>query len=80
MANENVSLHTAVLDGKRIAYASSTVFRVEVGKGKRQSYKPRYTFTGNLGQAVFYYAGINIGNGYKKRLTMNGQVLARAWS
>jgi len=73
---------TATLNGKRIAYTDQTEFLVEVGHG-RGAYKPRYSFTGNLGQAVFHFNCINIGRGYKKRLTMvgaNKPTLARAFS
>jgi hypothetical protein len=74
-----VTLHTATLDGKQIAFSSETEFLVQVGKGKG-AYKTRYRFVGNIGQAVGYYRGINSGNGYKKRLVswaMNKPVLAR---
>lgn len=74
--------HTAILDGKKIAYSDATEFLVQVGKG-RGSYKTRYSFTGNLAQAVAHYRGINIGNGFKKRLyapAMNKPLLARAFS
>ena len=64
-----MEIKTAELDGKRIAYTDETKFHVQVGKG-RGAYKPRYTFTGNLAQAVFYYRCINIGRGYKKRLVL----------
>ena len=73
---------TATLDGKRIAFTDQTEFQVQVGRYSG-SYKPRYSFTGNLAQAVFYYNAINIGNGYKKRLLMVGAtkpVLARQFS
>ena len=58
---------TATLDGKRIAYAETTTFLIQIGF-KRSSYTTRYTITGNLPQAVAYYNAINIGRGYKKRL------------
>lgn len=54
---------TATLDGKRIAYTDATRFEVQVGRNQG-AYKLRYAFTGNLAQAVFYFNGINIGNGY----------------
>lgn len=76
---DDITLHTATLDGKRIAYSLETEFLVQVGRGKG-AYATRYSFKGNLGQAVFYYVGINIWNGYKKRLLMNDKVLARAFS
>lgn len=77
-----ITLKTAELDGKMIGYSSETEFLVQVGKGS-SAYKTRYRFVGNLGQAVGYYRGINIGNGYKKRLVswaMNKPVLARQLS
>jgi len=72
----------ATLDGKDIAYGDTTEFLVQIGKG-RGSYRTRYSFTGNLAQAVFYYRCINIGNGYKKRLyspNMNKPTLAKEFS
>ena len=77
-----MEIKTAELDGKRIAYTDETNFHVQVGKG-RGAYKPRYTITGSLGQALFYYHGINIGYGYKKRLiapSLNKPLLARQFS
>ena len=68
---------TATIDGKHIAYTDDTVFLVEVGRGSKGSYKVRYRFVGDLGQAAFYYACINVGNGYKKRLRMVTSVSAR---
>ncbi len=58
---------TVEIDGKRVAYNEHTVFEVQVGHG-RGAYKTRYRFIGNPYQAVHYYRGVNIGNGYKKRL------------
>lgn len=78
-----IKLFNTVLDGKNIAYSSETVFLVQVGKGPKGAYKNKYSFKGNLAQAVMYYNGINIGNGYKKRLfcpNFNKPVLARASS
>ena len=76
------TLKTATLDGKEIAYSNYTEFLVQVGRGSG-SYKTRYRFEGDLAQACLYYRGINIGNGYKKRLlapSMNKQMLAVAYS
>ena len=78
-----ITLHTATLDGKRIAYSSQTEFLIQVGRGPKGSYKTHYRIVGNLGQAVLYYTSINIGNGFKKRLlvpSFNKPVLARAFS
>jgi hypothetical protein len=75
-------MKTATLDGKHIAYTDDTRFEVQVGRHKGK-YTTRYSFTGNLHQAVLYYQGINIGNGYKKRLVTPDAmrpVLARAFS
>jgi len=33
--------------------------------------------TSNKGQAYFYYRCINIGNGYRKRLSLNGKTVMR---
>jgi len=77
-----IKLKFSELDGKKIAYHSDTVFRVQIGKGK-SGYKDRFRIQGNLTQAVLLYNGINIGNGYKKRLYsdfLNKPVLARQFS
>jgi len=79
---ENIKLLYATLDGKKIAYCSETTFLIQIGKGK-SSYKTKYTINGNLGLALMYYEGINIGNGYKKRLlvpSFNKPLLAREFS
>ena len=75
----SIELKFAELDGKRIAYSSETHFFVQLGRGKSE-YRTRYTIKGSLGEAVFYYRAINIGNGYKKRLLMNDRTLARTTS
>lgn len=77
-----MTIKQATLDGKNIAYAESTEFLVQVGKGK-SSYRTRYSFKGDLAQAVFHFNAINIGNGYKKRLVapaFNKPLLARQFS
>ena len=75
-------MKTATLDGKRIAYTDDTKFEVQIGRG-RGKYTTKYSFKGNLHQAVMYYRCVNIGRGYKKRLVMPDAmcpVLARAFS
>ena len=62
-----MEIKTVTLDGKKIAYSSETEFLVQVGKN-RGAYRTRYSFTGNIHQAVAYYRGLNVGRGYKKRL------------
>ena len=75
-------LRTNELDGRRVAYSSETEFLVQVGLG-RGSYRTRYAVRGNLAQAVHLFNGLNIGNGYKKRLVswgFNRPVIARQFS
>jgi len=77
------SINTVILNGKRVAYHTTTEFLVQVGLGSKGAYKTRYSFVGNLTQALLYYQSINIGRGYKKRLlapSMNRPLLARAFS
>lgn len=77
-----MEMKTAELNGKHIAYTSETVFEVQIGRYK-SAYKTKYSFVGNLGQAVYYFNCINIGRGYKKRLycgSFNKPILARNMS
>jgi hypothetical protein len=71
------------LDGKRICFHKSSRIEIQVGKSK-SSYKTRHSFlASSFPQAVLIYNGINIGNGFKKRLickTLNKPVLARSIS
>ena len=83
MTNESIKIIHTELNGVRIAYTSQTVFLVQVGRYSKGHYKTKYTIVGSLGQAVTYYNGINLGNGYKKRLIcpeFNKQLLARQYS
>jgi len=76
-------MKTATLDGKRIAYNEDTEFLVQVGRYAKGKYETKYSFRGELARAVLHYRGINIGDGYKKRLVMPNAirpVLARAFS
>lgn len=76
---DGITLHSATVDGKRIAYCSKTVFEVQVGY-KKGKYKTRYTFEGDIAKACQYYRCLNIGNGYKKRLwcgTLNNTTIAK---
>ena len=66
-----VELRQEILaDGRRVAFSNETEFLVQVGRGKKGAYQTRYTERGDLRKALFWYMGINIGNGYKKRLYM----------
>lgn len=79
-----VIIQVATLNGnRRIAYTNKTQFLVEVGKGNKGSYKVRFNVIGDLGRAVMLYNGINVGNGYKKRLrapSFNKPILSRQGS
>ena len=68
---------SALIDGKTIQYSSDTVFYVQTGRNKKSRYTTKYKIVGNINQAAFWYIGINIGNGYKKRLVMDNKVLIR---
>ena len=59
------------------------VFEVQVGKGSKGAYKTRYRFEGDSfhnSRAMLYFASINIGRGYKKRLLRNGKLVIRQFS
>lgn len=69
-----------MLNGKKIAYSSETMFYVQIGKRAKGAYKNEYVIKGNLYRAANYYNSINIGLGFKKRLVMAGKVLAKQCS
>jgi hypothetical protein len=64
-----MEIKTVTLDGKLMAYTNQTEFLVQVGKN-RSAYRTKWSFTGNIHQAVSYYRALNVGLGYKKRLLM----------
>ena len=73
---------TAQIDGARVCYHESSVFKVQLGRYKGK-YKTVFSCAGNLNQAALMYKGYNIGNGYKKRLicdSFNNRILARQFS
>lgn len=80
----DIRLIEAELNGKKLAFSSNTEFLVQVGKGEKGSYKTRYKFFGDeFARCIMIYNGINICNGYKKRLIsnqMNKRVLDRQFS
>ena len=67
----------ANIDGKVIDYDEETIFRVQIGRWSKGSYRTHYTSVGNLSTAWIQFQGINIGRGYKKRLVMDGWALPR---
>lgn len=56
-------------------------YLVQVGRYAKGAYKTKYRFD-NLSLAIAYYASINIGLGYKKRIKVkhSGKVLYRSAS
>jgi hypothetical protein len=57
------------------------MYVIQVGRGPKGSYRTRYTFSAeDWTKASFYYACINVGYGYKKRLVRDGKVIARCYS
>jgi len=74
-----MKLYEHSLNGKKVGYYSSTVFLVQIGKGKKGGYKTLSfkvngsyltDFVGDLVKAEFYYNLLHIPKGYKKRLYM----------
>lgn len=58
------------LNGKMVICDNNADVLIQVGKGKG-SYKTRWTFKAyEINLALISYKGINIGNGYKKRLVI----------
>ena len=74
---KTIALRESMLNGLKIGYHSETEFTVQTGRYAKGSYTTRYTISGDMSKAVFYYNCINIGNGYKKRLVMAGKVIAK---
>lgn len=59
---------TVNIDGKDYTYSEGDLWNVEVGKGSG-SYKVRYSLD-TPHKAMLYFNAINIGRGFKKRLTL----------
>ena len=59
---------TVNIDGKDYTYSEGDIWNVEVGKGSG-SYKVRYSLD-TPQKAMRYFNCINIGRGFKKRLTL----------
>lgn len=80
---QNRIIHkTATINGAYIAFTNKTVFMVQIGKDSG-SYKTKWTFEGDLANALFYYKALNIGRGFKKRLyapALHKPLLARSFS
>lgn len=65
---------TFTLDGVTYSYKEDTPFYVQVGRW-RGAYITKWRFTGNFNRAYVHYWGLNVGNGYKKRLVMGDKKL-----
>jgi hypothetical protein len=67
-------IKTSLVNGKDVQYSNETVFKVQVGKGKKSSYRTIKKFYGDICNAVLCYRATPAGDGYKKRLilTENG--------
>ena len=83
VVNNTSEFYHYELNGKQIAFHKTSIIKIQIGWG-RQGYKTKNAFgPSEFARAVITYNGINIGNGYKKRLyceTLNEPVLARAVS
>lgn len=80
---QNKTIHkSATLNGELVEFTNKTVFMVQLGKDSG-SYKTKWTFEGDLANALFYYKALNIGRGFKKRLyapALHKPLLARSFS
>ncbi len=71
---------TMWIDGKPYRFTDESILIIETAKG-RGKYSVRYSFTGKEnGQAMMHFDMINIGNGYKKRILLDGKVIRREMS
>lgn len=79
LQSQDIVQKVVTFNGEPIAYTNKTMFLVQVAN-KGGTYKTRYSFEGDIHQALFYFKGINVGRGYKKRLyvpSFNQPLLAR---
>lgn len=54
-------------------------YRIQIRQGHRRYWQTKYAVD-NRAQAVLLYEGVNIGNGWQKRLMHRTELLARAES
>jgi hypothetical protein len=62
-------MKTINIDGKDYTYSEGDKWSVEVGRWEKGSYRGRYSLDTPY-QAMRYFNAINIGRGYKKRLSL----------
>ena len=67
MQQQDIVQKLVTFNNEPLAYTNKTMFLVQVAHDGG-AYKTRYSFEGDIHQALFYFKGINVGNGYKKRL------------
>ncbi len=70
---DHQKIKTDFVNGHRICYTGETVFQVEIIGNEYSDWTVKYKIAGDVGRAVMMYKGINIGNGYGKRLVMPNQ-------
>lgn len=61
-------MNTVNIDGKDYTWSEGDRWLVQIGKGSG-AYRTKYALT-TPNQAMFYFNAINIGRGFKKRLTL----------
>ena len=62
-------MKTINIDGKEYSYSEGDTWSVEVGRWGKGSYRGRYNLD-TPQKAMWYFNAINIGRGYKKRLSL----------
>lgn len=75
-----IKLMTAEVNGKKIGFSSETEFVIQVSKSRssKSAYETCGVFKGSeFGRMAIQFQGINIGNGFRKRILMAGKVLIR---
>lgn len=57
------------LDGKKVSFHKDNIIEVHTGKISSHRYSKKWQFTPKeFSKAMIHYNGLNIGNGFKKRL------------
>ena len=69
MIVEGRRMKTINIDGKDYTYSEGDTWSVEVGRWEKGAYRGRYSLD-TPHQAMRYFNAINIGKGYKKRLSL----------
>lgn len=64
------------LNNKEHTVNAHSLIQVQLGKN-RSAYRTKWSFIGEAAKAVKYYRCLNVGYGYKKRLVLDGKVIAK---